>query len=231
LRLHKVADLMLRITLINDDEVIARGVASMLHEHVERLELVSLSGPIMEAIDIALYDNFGSESDGRSDISYLLADPRIRRVVVYTSNFQPWLAADLLEQGASGYLSKGLTSHQLVAALIAINDGDVVVAPQPTSTLVAEGNWPGHENGLTEREAEVLSLISMGLSNDDIAEQLGLSINSIKSYIRSAYRKIDVDSRTQAVLWGVAGAHEPSRSRCWMYRPSRRLASQTNTIP
>lgn len=49
----------------------------------------------------------------------------------------------------------------------------------------------------------MLSLISMGLSNDEIARQIGLSINSIKSYIRSAYRTI-VESRTQAVLWAVA---------------------------
>ncbi|MEO5662037.1 MAG: response regulator transcription factor [Nocardioides sp.] len=193
---------MLRITLINDDEVIARGVASMLHDHVEHLELVSLNGPILEAIDIALYDSFGSPRDPGSDIARLLADARIRKVVIYTSNFQPWLATDLLEQGASGYLSKSLPSDQLVAALTAINEGHVVVAPQPTHAT--EGNWPGHESGLTEREAEVLSLISMGLSNDDIADQLALSINSVKSYIRSAYRKIDVDSRTQAVLWSVA---------------------------
>lgn len=69
MRLLEVAELMLRITLINDDEVIARGVAWMLHAHLERIELVSLGGPIMEAIDIALYDSFGSENDGRSDIA------------------------------------------------------------------------------------------------------------------------------------------------------------------
>ena len=60
----------------------------------------------------------------------------------------------------------------------------------------------------------MLSLITMGLSNQEIAERTLLSLNSIKSYIRSAYRKIDVDTRSRAVLWGRArhagrpGAHQ-----------------------
>ena len=64
-------------------------------------------------------------------------------------------------------------------------------------------DWPGREEGLTEREAEIIALITQGKSNDEIAAVSYLSKNSIKSYIRSAYRKIGVTSRTQAVLWGV----------------------------
>ncbi len=59
----------------------------------------------------------------------------------------------------------------------------------------------GHDVGLTPREIDVLSLITQGLSNQEIAEQSYLSINSVKTYIRSAYRRIGVTSRSQAVVW------------------------------
>ena len=59
----------------------------------------------------------------------------------------------------------------------------------------------------------MLSLITMGLSNQEVAERTLLSLNSIKSYIRSAYRKIDVDSRSRAVLWGVEHGMRADRVR------------------
>ncbi len=59
----------------------------------------------------------------------------------------------------------------------------------------------------------MLSLITMGLSNLEIADRTSLSVNSIKSYIRSCYRKIDVDSRSKAVLWGVAHGLRADRVR------------------
>ncbi len=63
--------------------------------------------------------------------------------------------------------------------------------------------WPGKAQGLTLREGEIIEMITCGLSNQEIAEHTFLSINSIKSYIRSSYRKMGVTSRSEAVLWGV----------------------------
>lgn len=64
-------------------------------------------------------------------------------------------------------------------------------------------DWPGRREGLTVRESDILLLVAHGLCNQDISDRLFLSINSIKSYIRSAYRKMGVESRSQAVLWGI----------------------------
>ena len=61
--------------------------------------------------------------------------------------------------------------------------------------------------GLTSRELQIVSLIAKGYSNQEIADELYLSINSIKTYIRSAYRRIGVERRTQAVLWAIT--HTP----------------------
>ena len=75
------------------------------------------------------------------------------------------------------------------------------------------GDWPGRSAGLTPREAEILALITQGLSNQEIADRAFLSINSVKTYIRTAYRKINVTSRSQAVLWGVDNGFKPDTLR------------------
>ena len=70
-------------------------------------------------------------------------------------------------------------------------------------------DWPGKDEGLSARESDILLLMCHGLCNIEIAERLYLSINSVKSYIRTAYRKIEIESRTQAVLWGVEHGYRP----------------------
>lgn len=70
--------------------------------------------------------------------------------------------------------------------------------------------WPGREEGLTPREAEVIALVTSGLSNNEIADRTHLSINSVESYIRSAYRTMGVTSRSKAVLWGIDHGMAPT---------------------
>ena len=74
-------------------------------------------------------------------------------------------------------------------------------------------NWPGRADGLTDREAEILALITQGKSNAEVATLTYLSPNTVKSYIRTVYRKIDAGSRTQAVLWGIEHGFAPDHHR------------------
>ncbi|MCW2834872.1 MAG: LuxR family transcriptional regulator [Nocardioides sp.] len=152
--------------------------------------------------DIALYDTSAHPQDAHVRIGGLRDDPRVAKVAVYTWNFQPWSAGEWIRHGASGYLSKSLPAGALVSALEAIQAGRVIVAPGQQSSSSGVG-WPGRDEGLTPREAEALSLIAGGFSNREVAERMTLSPNSVKSYIRTAYRKIGVNSRSQAVLWAM----------------------------
>ena len=114
----------------------------------------------------------------------------------------------------SGYLSKALPARDLVDALCSVHEGQTVVSPTPAGSRPVNGlDWPGRNEGLTDRESEVLALITQGLSNADVARLTYLSPNTVKSYIRSSYRKIGVDSRTQAVLWGIRHGFAPDRHR------------------
>ncbi|MDP2774124.1 MAG: response regulator transcription factor, partial [Nocardioides sp.] len=110
----------------------------------------------------------------------------------------------------------------IVSALERVMAGEAVVLSGDSETSVgAEGDWPGRAAGLSPREAEILALITQGLRNQEIADRAYLSINSVKTYIRSAYRKIGVERRAQAVLWGVKNGFEPDTER--RVDPSLRL--------
>lgn len=195
----------IRIAIVNDDEVVVRGLDAMMRHHGHQVQVTQLVArkPVTAAVDVALYDTFGMGQGNGIEVERLLANPLIKHVAVYTWNFQPWLTRDALARGVTGYLSKSLTASRLVVALCEIAAGKVVVSPSSGRTTLVGGDWPGREEGLTARESEVLTLITMGLSNQEIAERTVLSPNSIKSYIRTAYRKIGVDSRSKAVLWGI----------------------------
>jgi len=134
--------------------------------------------------------------------------------VVYTWNFHPELVQNALDLGVHGYLSKALPARDLVQALEDVHAGETVVSDPPTRTRAPNGSdWPGRHEGLSDREAEVLALITQGKDNAEIARRTYLSPNTVKSYVRNLYRKIEVDSRTQAVVWGVRHGFLPDHHR------------------
>ncbi len=128
------------------------------------------------------------------------------RVAAYSWETRGDLVAAALQHGYRGYLAKSLPARPLVEALERIGRGDPVVRvpPQPADPATVQVQWSREEAGLTPREADVLDLIAAGQSNAEIAAVLEVSINSVKSYVRSSYRKIGATSRSQAVLWGIA---------------------------
>ena len=216
----KVEGLPLHLALVDDYEVVLRGVAEMLAPFHERIQVVEIDAdrPVSKDVDIALYDTFAQEEADADSIEALIANPHAKRVVVYTWAFAPPLIEAALAKGVDGYLSKRLTARELADSLVAIHQGEVLVSDDPTRQHVGAHDWPGRAQGLTERESEVIALITQGHSNSRIAEMMYLSQSSIKMYIRSSYRKMGVSSRTNALLWGLdngfgASSHQMDRWR------------------
>ena len=204
------------VALVDDYEVVLLGLAHMFDQYRDRIVIAEIDAnePVTDPVDIVLYDSFAQAEADHGEIEVLVANPLARRVVVYTWNFHPELVASAFDKGASGYISKTLPARDLVGALEAIHAGETVVSPAPGKSRPEVGlNWPGRAEGLTNRESEILALITQGHSNVEVAELTYLSKNSIKTYIRSAYRKIGVESRTQAVLWGVEHGFMPDYRR------------------
>ncbi|MET3806535.1 DNA-binding NarL/FixJ family response regulator [Nakamurella sp. UYEF19] len=204
------------IALVDDYDVVLIGVAHMFDLYRDRILVAEIDATtsLHDSVDIVLYDSFAQPESDHEEIGVLVNNPGARKVVVYTWNFHPDLIASATGQGAHGYLSKSLPARDLVAALEAVHDGEIVVSdPPPRAPSTSGLNWPGRGEGLTDRESEILALITQGMSNVDVARLTYLSPNTVKSYIRNIYRKIAVASRTQAVLWGVAHGFSPDHHR------------------
>jgi NarL family two-component system response regulator LiaR len=205
----------IRVAIVNDYEIVVAGVAAMLAQHPDRVQVVELDSglPVISNVDVILYDTFGQVQGDGVDLEDLVHGSGAH-VVIFSWNLQPDLVERALDRGARGYLSKALDAEQMVSALEAVHAGKVV-APAVAGQVehAAAGEWPGRSQGLTAREAEVLALITQGLSNQEIADRSYLSINSVKTYIRTAYRKIGVTRRSQAVAWGMKHGFEPDRHR------------------
>jgi DNA-binding NarL/FixJ family response regulator len=209
------------VALVDDYDVVVIGVANMLERYRDRVVIAELDStmPVSDTVDIVLYDSFAQPESDHEEIATLVANPCAHRVVVYTWNFHPDLVASAQQQGAHGYISKTLPARELVAALEAVHAGEKVVSDVPPRARSAAGlDWPGRGEGLSDRESEILALITQGMSNADVARLTYLSPNTVKSYIRTIYRKIDVGSRTQAVLWGVDHGFTPDHHRIEHWR-------------
>ncbi len=204
------------IALVDDYDVVLIGLAHMFDNYHDKVVVAEIdaNAPLEESIDIVLYDAFAQPESRHEQIGELVKNPHARHVVVYTWNFHPELIDGARSQGVHGYLSKTLPAGELVAALEAVNSGEIVVSESPSRAPSAQGlDWPGRQEGITDRESEILALITQGKSNAEVAELTYLSPNTVKSYIRSIYRKIGADSRTQAVLWGVDHGFTPDHRR------------------
>ena len=207
-----------RVALMNDYEIVVSGLQTMLAPYAARVRVVELDSmlPVHSPVDVVLFDAYGRQRVS-SVVAQTIAETDAK-VVVYTWHLPPEMVQEALAAGAVACLTKTLEAVDLVAAIEKVHAGSVVVSDDPGSgaaddTELAEGDWPGRKHGLSARESEVLALIAQGLSNQEIAEGTFLSINSVKTYIRSAYRKIGVKRRTQAVLWATRNGFVPNRSR------------------
>ncbi|WP_246142581.1 response regulator transcription factor [Nocardioides rubriscoriae] len=191
-----------RVAIVSPLDIVATGLAAMLDHHPDQVRVVGLpAGFGADDPDVILYDAIGLHEGDGSDLETFVKDTSAA-VLVVSQDLRPDLASRALARGADGFFSLGVDDEQLLRAVLsatslAEDDGSVVV----TTRDQAVEHRLGHDVGLTPREIDVLTLITQGLSNQEIAEQSYLSINSVKTYIRSAYRRIGVTSRSQAVVW------------------------------
>ena len=130
------------VAIVNDYEVVVRGLAGMFGHYADRVRVVELvaNRPVGEPVDIALYDTFAQGQADAKRVTQLIADHDVRRVAVYVE-LLPAMARTALRSSASGYLSKSLSARDLVECLEAIHAGGWVVRPHraPPRSSAASG--------------------------------------------------------------------------------------------
>ena len=212
-----MSDRPVRIAVVNDYSLVVAGTARVLEAYAHRVEVVELDAnkPVISDVDVVLYDTFAQTQGSAVDPASLTGEGGAR-FAVFTWNTDTEQVRSCLERGAAGVISKGSSAEDLVDALERLHRGERVVPPAHDAQSPDNdtfGRWPGDEHGLSPRESEVLALICQGLSNVEIAERAYLGINTVKTYIRSLYRKIEVTTRSQAVIWGLSHGFAPDTGR------------------
>lgn len=212
--MHDVVAPPVRVALVNDDEIIMEGLQGMLARHRDRVELaggVLLSEDVAETAmalnaDVVLFDVNIRGTQGLDVAAQLVAEKPPFRVVVFTDDADERRLFEALRLGISGYLLKSLSGAQLADHLVRVRDGEVVVDPSMATRIAMRAAhhgggriWPGSQMGLSQRESEVLSLLVEGLGNRAIAAQLVVGEETVKTHLRSIYRKLGVNDRAQAI--------------------------------
>jgi DNA-binding NarL/FixJ family response regulator len=194
------------VALANDYEVVVAGLASMLLAFAARIEIIDFllvshgDDEPRAPVDVLLFDTFGRVGLGLDAIGTFLEDPIVSHVAIYTWQHAPALVDEALRRGVSACLSKTTAAPDLVTDIERIARGEVVVAPHFGGRLGAGApDWPGRTAGLTPRESEVLALLAAGHRNAEIAAALVITLDTVKTHLRTAYRKLGVTNRAQAV--------------------------------
>lgn len=184
----------IRVSIVNDYDVVVHGLASMLQPFSDRVEVVEVEagGLPDRPADIALFDTFAGRKRSLSRIDELADDIEIGKVVIYTWDLPREFARAIDLASVDGVIMKSATGVELVDALERIHHGETfgvdLVDPSDVGTT------------LTEREREVLALLAQGATNRQIADQLYLSFDTIKTHVRKVFGKLGVTNRTQAAI-------------------------------
>ncbi len=216
----------IRTALVNDYEVILRGVEAMLRPFRDSIEVVELDvarNPD-QYVDVALFDPYGHPHLGLDRIRDLADDPHVGAVVVYSWSFVADRVDAARAAGARGVLAKSLTGEDLVDAIRLVVDDQEVVSG--SFGRAVRQPWPGHDFGLTLRESEVAAFLAQGLRNRDIGSALWLSENTVKTHLKSIFQKMSVRSRAEAIVRiSRDGSFDPTK------RGTRNASSQAASTP
>lgn len=210
---------MIRILIVDDQPLIRSAVTQLLSLESD-MQVLGEATSGQEAVqkaesmspDVILMDIRMPAGDGIWATSHIVANPSLAetKVLILTTFEEEEYVFQALRAGASGFLGKGADGTQLVAAVRAVSQGDSLLSAKATRALIEQfvslpnelpGATPIEElEDLTEREKEILGLISQGLTNSAIAEKLFISPLTVKSHVNRLMSKLGVHDRAQLVI-------------------------------
>jgi len=182
----------LSVVIASHREIVARGLVAMLADHPEKV-VVNVAPSLRDVgptVDVVLYDLALLDGSGTTPLREVDAASggRVIGIAESADGAHRHVAE---KHGIAGCVPSEVHADDLVLAIATVAAGSPL--PRPTS----------EEGPLSAREAEIVTLVAQGLSNDEITRKLFISPNTLKSHIRRAYRKIGVSTRAQAVAWAT----------------------------
>lgn len=193
------------VGIMGAQDIVFSGIRALLSAEPD-IEISEAYPAFGATPDVIVYDSVAIEADDGAELSAVIRDLG-SVVLVMGRDLRPDLAARALAHGAAGVFSVEADGPTIRALVRSAARGQM-----EQDDTAARASALGADVGLTKRETQVLAEITRGLRNDEISQQLSLSGNTVKSYIRSAYRKIGVDSRSQAVAWCLTHGFDPPQA-------------------
>ncbi|BEP14075.1 response regulator transcription factor [Acidothermaceae bacterium B102] len=205
--------------LLADDQALLRATFRLLIDSAPDLEVVGEAATGREAIeharaerpDVVVMDIRMPDLDGIEATRSITADPSLSevRILMLTTFEVEELVVDALRAGASGFLGKGVDPATLLHGIRTVAAGDALLSPKATLAIVGHvvaQPVAGHPSDsaalaeLTPREREILTLVGLGLSNDDIAQRLVISPTTAKTHVNRTMSKLYARDRAQLVI-------------------------------
>jgi len=197
----------IRVFIVDDHAMLRSG----LRQFVESIDGMILAGEARngaEAVDkcnlnppdVILMDLMMPVMNGVEATRQIIRSNPGMKVIVLTSFHEQDLVEEALQAGATGYLLKNVSVEELAQAVRSAYAGHATLAPEAAEALIQlTRQKKGLGSDLTEREREVLELLMAGLSNEQIAKRLSISITTVKFHVGGILSKLGVSSRTQAI--------------------------------
>jgi DNA-binding NarL/FixJ family response regulator len=211
-----------RLLIVDDHEIVRKGIQMFLNT-APSIHIVGEAESGWDAVrkakelqpDVILMDLVMPQGDGIEAIAELRRSPSQVKIVVLTTFGDEARVIAAVKAGANGYLLKDANGETLLQAIQAVQRGGMPLHPSVTRYLLKDVSPPqsnGHTH-LTEREKEILKLVTRGLSNKEIAQILKLSDGTVKVHVSNILSKLNVASRTEAATWalqmGLVSLEEP----------------------
>ena len=202
---------MIRVLLVDDHEMVRLGVSSYLsiQSDVEVVgEAENGEDGYEKAMalrpDVILMDLVMEVMDGIESTKKILKERPEARILIVTSFIDDEKVYPAIEAGASGYLLKTSTAHEIANAIRKTYNGERVLEPEVTTKMMEQlSNRNRHvlHEELTNREQEILLLIAQGMSNQEIADELFITLKTVKTHVSNILAKLEVEDRTQAAIY------------------------------
>ncbi|HDR3490767.1 MULTISPECIES: response regulator [Bacillus] len=206
----------IKLLLVEDHHIVRRGLVFFLKTR-EEFEIVGEAENGEEALtfiqterpDVVLMDLSMPKMDGIEATKRIKQYDETIKILILSSFSEQDYVLPALEAGADGYQLKEVQPEQLVASIIAVHEGNANFHPKVTPALFGrsavkkEKEKENPFSMLTKREQEVLREIAKGRSNKEIAAELHITEQTVKTHVSNVLAKLEVDDRTQAALYAV----------------------------
>ncbi|WP_102029266.1 response regulator transcription factor [Salirhabdus sp. Marseille-P4669] len=202
---------MINVLFVDDHEMVRIGVSAYLASQAD-IEVVAEASDGEEGVrlalelrpDIILMDLVMKEMDGIEATRRIIQEWPEAKIIIVTSFLDDEKVYPALEAGATSYMLKTSKANEIANAIRSTFEGQSILEPEVTGKIMTKmrqkTNSPLHEQ-LTEREKEVLLLMTEGKSNQEIADELFIALKTVKVHVSNILGKLEVQDRTQAVIY------------------------------